>query len=181
MIHAQGKQTMIDQGSENGNRLPGACEEVSHAQNNFIAMNWSRLSLAIFFLAAGIGHLVSPNMYLAIIPSWVPWPTAMVTISGWAEICGGIGVLPRLTRRWAGWGLIALLVAVFPANVHALFAGMSIAGHAVPIWLLWARLPLQLLLIFWVQSACLARKNSALGTRSQHNAYGSESHDGVDR
>ncbi|HMG06794.1 MAG TPA: DoxX family membrane protein [Chthoniobacterales bacterium] len=144
-------------------------------------MKRSRVSLALFFVAAGIGHLVWPNMYLAIIPSWVPSPAAMITMSGVAEICGGIGVLPRLTRRWAGWGLIGLLVAVFPANVHALSEGMSIAGHPVPTWLLWARLPLQLPLLFWVYSACLPRKNSAPGTRPQRNAYGSERSDGVNR
>ena len=136
---------------------------VTHAQNNFIAMRWSRLALAFFFIAAGICHLVSPNVYFAIVPSWVPWPATMVTISGAAEICGGIGVLPRLTRRWAGLGLIALLVAVLPANIHALFAGMNLAGHDVPRWLLWARLPLQLPLIFWVYSACLRQTKLCAG------------------
>lgn len=86
-------------------------------------------------------------------PPSVPWPEAIVLLSGLAEICGGIGLLPRASRRWAGWGLIALLVAIFPANIHALATGMMIAGHAAPLWLLWARLPLQLALIFWVYSA----------------------------
>jgi uncharacterized membrane protein len=116
-------------------------------------MKWSRLLLAAFFVAAGIGHLVTPSPYLRIMPPSVPWPGAMVLLSGLAEICGGIGLLPRGTRRWAGWALIALLVAVFPANIHALSTGMMIGGHAVPLWLLWARLPLQLALIFWVYSA----------------------------
>ncbi len=97
-----------------------------------------------------MGHFLSPNSYLAIMPTSLPWPRAIVALSGVAEICGGLGVLPRLTRRWAGWGLIALLVAIFPANIHALSTGMIVAGHALPAWLLWVRLPLQLLLIFWV-------------------------------
>ncbi|MEP6686646.1 MAG: DoxX family membrane protein [Verrucomicrobiota bacterium] len=117
---------------------------------NFTAMSCSRFLLAIFFIVAGIGHFVSPNLYLAIMPSYIPWPRALVTLSGVAEICGGLGVLLGLTRRWAGWGLIALLVVVFPANIHALSTGMTVAGHDVPVWLLWARLPLQLPLIFWV-------------------------------
>jgi uncharacterized membrane protein len=74
----------------------------------------------------------------------------MVMISGIAEICGGLGLVPGMTRRWAGWGLIVLLVAVFPANIHALSTGMTVAGHTVPRWLLWARLPLQVPLILWV-------------------------------
>jgi uncharacterized membrane protein len=123
-------------------------------------MKWSRLVLATFFVVAGIGHLVAPTPYLRIMPSFVPWPEAIVAVSGIAEVCGGLGLLTRATRRWAGWGLIALLVAVFPANIQALFTGLTIAGHAAPAWLLWARLPLQPALIVWVYYASLHIRKS---------------------
>jgi uncharacterized membrane protein len=117
----------------------------------------SRLALALFFVVAGIAHFVAPAPYLAIMPPSVPWPTTMVALSGIAAILGGIGVLIRSTHRAAGVWLIALLVALFPANVYAITTGMEIGGYAVPIWMLWARLPLQLLLIAWVWRACLGQ------------------------
>jgi uncharacterized membrane protein len=118
---------------------------------------FSRLALALFFVLAGALHFITPAPYLAIMPSSVPLPAAMIALSGIAEIVGGLGVLFRSTRRAAGVWLIALLIAVFPANVHAISTGMVIADNAVPAWMLWARLPLQLLLILWVWRACLGR------------------------
>jgi uncharacterized membrane protein len=79
----------------------------------------------------------------------------MVVVSGVAEILGGVGVCFRATRRAAGWWLIALLIAVFPANIHAVSTGMVIGGYALPVWTLWARLPFQLLFIAWVYRVCL--------------------------
>jgi uncharacterized membrane protein len=118
---------------------------------------FSRLALALFFVLAGALHFIAPAPYLAIMPSSVPLPAAMIALSGIAEIVGGLGVLFRSTRRAAGVWLIALLIAVFPANVYAISTGMVIADNAVPAWMLWARLPLQLVLIFWVWRACLGR------------------------
>jgi uncharacterized membrane protein len=115
----------------------------------------SRLALALFFVVAGITHFLAPTPYLAIMPPSIPWPAAMVAVSGAAEILGGLGVLFRSTRRAAGVWLIVLLIAVFPANVYAISTGMEIGGYAVPVWMLWARLPLQLVLIAWVWRACL--------------------------
>ncbi|MDQ6809655.1 MAG: DoxX family membrane protein [Verrucomicrobiota bacterium] len=121
----------------------------------------SRIVLALFFVAAGANHFIEPALYLSIVPSYLPWRPQLVTVSGVAEILGGLGLLFRPTHRVAAVGLIALLVSVFPANVEALRTGMSIAGHAVPSWALWARLPLQLVLIWWVYlsglRACRAR------------------------
>jgi uncharacterized membrane protein len=115
----------------------------------------SRLALALFFVVAGITHFIAPTPYLAITPPSVPWPAAIVALTGIAEILGGVGVLFRSTRRAAGVWLIVLLIAVFPANVYAISTGMEIGGYAVPVWMLWARLPLQLVLIAWVWRACL--------------------------
>jgi uncharacterized membrane protein len=115
----------------------------------------SRGALALFFIVAGASHFVSPAPYIAIVPSYIPWPAAIVALSGIAEILGGAGVYFRSTRRAAGWGLIALLIAVFPANIHAISTGMNIGGHALPAWILWARLPFQLVFIAWVYRVCL--------------------------
>ncbi len=117
----------------------------------------SRLALALFFIVAGLGHFIAPAPYLAIMPPYIPWPAEMVALSGIAEIVGGCGILFRSTRRAAGWWLIALLIAVFPANVYATSTGMVIGGHDLPQWVLWARLPLQLLLLIWVWRVCLGR------------------------
>jgi uncharacterized membrane protein len=116
---------------------------------------FSRLALALFFVVAGIAHFITPTPYLAIMPPSVPWPAAVVALSGIAGIVGGLGVLFRSTRRVAGVWLIALLIAMFPANVNAISTGMEIGSYAVPVWMLWARLALQPLLIAWVWRACL--------------------------
>lgn len=85
-------------------------------------------------------------------PPWLPFPVAANFVSGAAEIVGGIGVLiPRL-RRIAGWGLIALLIAVFPANVQVALHGWP--GVSIPAWILWARLPLQFPLLAWLYFSC---------------------------
>jgi uncharacterized membrane protein len=121
------------------------------------AQTFSRGVLALFFIVAGTTHFLASPAYLAIMPPYLPWPAQLVAVSGFAEILGGLGVLWAPTRRWAGWGLIALLIAVFPANIQALNTGMMIAGHVVPTWMLWLRLPLQVVLFGWVYRACLRR------------------------
>ena len=120
----------------------------------------SRFALALFFIIAGTAHFITPAAYVALVPSYLPSPAALVALSGVAEILGGLGVCFRLTRVAAGWCLIALLVAVFPANIHAISTGMVIASHALPAWMLWARLPLQLLFIVWVYRVCLRTTSS---------------------
>jgi uncharacterized membrane protein len=117
----------------------------------------SRLALALFFVLAGIAHFITPTPYLAIMPPYVPWPAALVALTGVAEILGGLGICFRSIRRAAGWWLIALLIAIFPANLQAISTGMVVGGHVVPEWMLWARLPLQLLLIIWVWRVSLGR------------------------
>lgn len=106
-------------------------------------------------MGAGVAHILSPAPYLAIMPPFLPAPLALVLISGIAEIAGGVGVLFTRTRRAAGIGLITLLVAVFPANLYAALHGMHLLATTVPAWLLWLRLPLQVLLIYWVFASTL--------------------------
>ncbi|GAA4446345.1 DoxX family protein [Novipirellula rosea] len=104
--------------------------------------------LSLLFIAAGVNHFVSPGVYLKIMPEYLPWPLALVYVSGFFEVLGGVGLaVPRL-RRAAGWGLIALLVAVFPANVDMLMNADQFP--AIPVLALVARLPLQGVLIAWV-------------------------------
>jgi len=113
----------------------------------------SRGLLAALFIASGVNHFVSPATYVAIMPPFLPAAAALVWISGVAEIAGGLGIVLKATRRIAGWGLIALLIAVFPANIYAALHGMEISGGPVPEWMLWARLPLQAVLVAWVMHA----------------------------
>lgn len=112
--------------------------------------------LAAFFAVAGFNHFFNPGPYLRMMPGYLPWPGQLVMASGVAQfICGLAILVPRL-RTPAGWGLIALLVAVFPANLHVALHGWE--GVQIPAWVLWARLPLQGLLIAWVYWTCLARR-----------------------
>jgi len=104
--------------------------------------------LALFFIAAGLNHFVNPAPYLAMMPSYLPSPNVLNWVSGAAEIAGGLGVLVAPFRRAAGWGLIALLVAVFPANLNVALHGWP--GENIAPWILWARLPFQPLLIWAV-------------------------------
>ena len=106
--------------------------------------------IALLFATSGVLHLVKPQPFVSIMPPWLPAPRALVMISGVFEIAGAIGLLLPATRVAAGWGLIALLLAVFPANIQMLMNAR--AAHASALWTasLVARLPLQVLLIVWV-------------------------------
>ena len=73
---------------------------------------------AIFFVLAGSLHFIRPEFYLRIVPPYIPRHVAIVRISGFLEILGGVGLLLPQTRRMAAWGLVALLIAVFPANIY---------------------------------------------------------------
>lgn len=120
-------------------------------------MKPSQRALAAFFSFAGIMHFVIPRHYAAIVPDWIPMsPRDAVAYSGWAELAGGLAVVPEATRGFARWWLIGLLVAVFPANIHMVVSPDRIAGldlSRLPRWALWARLPLQPLMVWWVWRA----------------------------
>ncbi len=110
------------------------------------ALRWL---LAGFMTLAGLNHFVSPDVYVGMMPAVLPAPLVLVYLSGIAEIAGGLGLLPRRTRKLAAWALIALFVAVFPANINMAINGLPLGDRNVPLWALWARLPLQLVLIAW--------------------------------
>ncbi len=115
-------------------------------------MNRSRALLSGFFIGGGINHFVMPRTYESIVPPSMRDDAArLVAISGLAEIAGGVGVLLPRTRRPAGIGLIALLAAVFPANLH--MARNPDRYRRIPRWALYARLPLQPLMMRWAWRA----------------------------
>lgn len=112
-----------------------------------------RLLLALFYMVAGIAHLRSPGGFLAITPEWVPFPEAVVALTGVAEILGAIGLMiPRL-RAAAGIGLAAYAVCVFPANINHALNDIAIGGTTLSWWYHGPRLLLQPLFVWlalWV-------------------------------
>ena len=115
-----------------------------------------RVAAAVLFVLAGVNHFRNPTGYERIIPPIFPARAALVAISGAFEILGGVGLLFRHLRTIAGWGLLALLVAVFPANVYMATAAKS----DLPSWVLWARLPFQAVLMAWVYWVAIARRRA---------------------
>ncbi|MBA2350671.1 MAG: DoxX family protein [Burkholderiales bacterium] len=115
--------------------------------------NVSARLLATFFIVGGALHFVFPAAYSDIMPPWLPWHRELVLISGAVEIAGGLGVLAASTRRFAGLGLIALSIAVWPANLQMLLD--ACAAQKALWWqaTLLLRLPLQLALIYWIWRA----------------------------
>jgi uncharacterized membrane protein len=111
-----------------------------------------RWAATVLFVVAGANHFINPAPYLGMMPAEIPvtWHSPLNIISGAAEILGGLGLILPATRRLAAWGLIALLVAVFPANVNMAINELPLGTKAVPTWMLWARLPLQAVAIAWV-------------------------------
>src|ERR1700722_2024651 len=110
---------------------------------------------ALFFIMAGINHFVMPHFYEPMVPPGIPSPKGMVIVSGIAEIAGGVGLLLPPFRRAAGWGLIALLIAIYPANIYMALNPEKF--HVTPL-LLWLRLPFQFLFFLWVWWVALQRK-----------------------
>lgn len=117
--------------------------------------------LSALFIFAGIMHFVIPQSYAGIIPAWVPNPTGIVYVSGVLEILGGIGVLLPQTRRLAGLCLIALLIAVFPANVQMLANAITEKASPLYIAALFLRLPLQPLLMVWIYRSVVRKRTAA--------------------
>jgi len=109
--------------------------------------------LAVFMTAAGIGHFVRPALYVALIPPFLPAPELLVYASGVAETACGILLMVPRTRRWAAWGLVATLIAIYPANIyHAASGGLSspdlppaFANGTLAI----IRLPFQFVFLAW--------------------------------
>ena len=106
-----------------------------------------KYTFALAFIAGGVNHFLNPKLYLKIMPPYLPWHLPLVYISGVAEVVLGAALLIPTLTPWAAWGLIALLVAVFPANLYMAMNPELFRG--IPPTLLWLRLPLQGVLIAW--------------------------------
>ncbi|MDQ3643992.1 MAG: DoxX family protein [Actinomycetota bacterium] len=110
------------------------------------------------FILSGMLHFLKPRTYEAIMPPYIPAHREMVLASGAAEIAGGVGVLVPGLQRPARWGLLALLVAVFPVNVHMAVSPDQVQGlPPIPRWVLWARLPFQVAFAALVTKATSTR------------------------
>jgi uncharacterized membrane protein len=112
-------------------------------------MRVGRFIFACIFIVGGILHFTVPEPYVRIVPPILPWPRALVFVSGGAELVGGIALLVPRLRHVAGYGLALLLVAVFPANIYMAVAHVPSSGWLGNPWVQWLRLPLQLPLIWW--------------------------------
>jgi uncharacterized membrane protein len=108
-----------------------------------------RWLLTVGMVGAGLNHFIKPDPYVAMMPDALPAHLALVYISGVAEILGGLGLILPRTRRLAAWGLVLLLLAIFPANINMAVNHLPLGDRPVPTWALWARLPLQAVLIAW--------------------------------
>lgn len=103
--------------------------------------------MAVAYVLAGLNHFRAPGFYRPMMPPYLPAHDALIALSGVAEVLLGVGLMVPSTRVGAAWGVIALLVAVFPANLYMFQTGG--AGYDVPRWALGLRLPLQAVLIAW--------------------------------
>ena len=108
-----------------------------------------RVILAFIMVVAGALHFVATDAYVAIMPAYLPLHRELVQISGGFEILGGVGLLIARLRAAAGIGLIVLYVAVLPANINMAIHNIQPTSVRVAPGLLWARIPLQLVLIAW--------------------------------
>lgn len=105
--------------------------------------------LCVCIIVVGITHFVKPEQYARIVPPQLPYPIELVYISGFFEILGGIGLAIPYVSVAAAWGLIALFIAVFPANINLAVNNIQIDGIPHSPLLYWVRLPFQAVLIAW--------------------------------
>ncbi len=103
--------------------------------------------MAGFYVLAGINHFVHPKFYYAIMPPWIGWHRQLIFASGVGEVVFGLLLIPAQSRRIAAWCIIALLIAVFPANIQMMIN--YVKQNHPGLWIAIVRLPLQLLLIWW--------------------------------
>ncbi len=108
-----------------------------------------RLVLALVYFTVGIIHLRSPQGFLPIVPDWVPWPTEVVLATGVAEILGAIGLMVPRLRWWAGVGLAAYAVGVYPANIKHAMEGVALGGDVLGWGYHGPRLALQPVFVWW--------------------------------
>ena len=109
------------------------------------------IALSFLFINIGIDHFVNPDFYRNIMPAYLPMHTEAIYISGFFEILGGVAILFPKLRSMAGWGLVLLLIVVFPVNIH-----MAVNPNLfpdIPLSFLYIRLLLQFIIIYWTYFA----------------------------
>jgi uncharacterized membrane protein len=137
-----------------------------------------RFLLSALFLIAGALHLRRPRLFLSIMPPWVPFPRACVLISGILELLGGAGLMipvPQI-RFFTAWGLVLLLIAVFPANIYMATAQVKIPGLPSKAWMAWARLPFQPILILAVLWATQAWPGKCISAQVPNPVHPTHQH-----
>jgi uncharacterized membrane protein len=127
-----------------------------------------RWLLSFVMLSVGVLHFVASSFFVQIVPPQLPAPTFLVWLSGICEMSLGLLLLAERTRRWAGYGLVALYVAVFPANIYMAVSNVQL--HGMPAWFeqpsplaLWLRLPFQLMFIAWALWVSRPSRRAAQG------------------
>jgi uncharacterized membrane protein len=126
-----------------------------------------KYSLGLLFILGGLYHFINPALYLRMMPPYLPWHLFLVYLSGFFETAlGSLLFAPRYTRL-AAWGLIALLVAVFPANVQMAINPQQFPE--IPPYALWLRLPLQAVLIAWAYTLTRSSSGSDERDRPSHH------------
>jgi uncharacterized membrane protein len=119
---------------------------------------YALLFVFLWFLIGGIAHFAATRLEMRIVPPYIPWPRATVLFTGVCELLGAAGLILEATRRAAGWGLLALTIAVTPAHIYML---QHPELFHVPYWALVARLPVQaalLALIAWSTALATSRR-----------------------
>ena len=119
----------------------------------------ARIATGLTFIFTGATHFLMPDKYLEMMPPFVPFPLFTVYASGVLEILGGLGLILPLTKRLASYGLIALLLAVFPANIYVALNNVQLGGFMNYAIYQWLRLPMQLVLMWWIWRTALSSKS----------------------
>ena len=121
--------------------------------------------MGIFYVLAGVAHFVRTDAYMPMMPPYLPAPRELILLSGVAEVVLGVAVLVPQTRRLAAWGIILLLIAIFPANLHVAMHDVPLFGatQGAGIWN-WVRLPFQGVLIAWAWSYTRSDPRLRLGS-----------------
>lgn len=115
--------------------------------------SWHLYLMGIIYFTAGINHFRTPKLYLKIIPPYFPNPKLLNQLAGFAEVLLGVGICIPVFSKFSAWGIIALLIAIFPANLFMFTNKSARMGLSKTILLI--RLPIQLVLIVWAYNYTL--------------------------
>lgn len=110
--------------------------------------NLAVLSVSLFFLMGGVAHFTAADFFIRAMPEYLGYHWELVVLSGCFELLGAVGLLLSRTRLWAGYGLMALCIAVFPANINMALHPEQYSTF--PVWVLYLRLPLQFLMMIYI-------------------------------